>query len=121
MFWHDHHINNSASICISPCSVFRRHNRLISGRFIAERRRARLLPDRGAALVSAFATKDRDKKDAAGNDAIERDDCPQHNWIGAAHSGLQPSKTTSEEDTDFRELRPRGIEFEQVLSYGGWR
>lgn len=117
MFWHDHHINNSVPICIPPCSVFRRHNRLISGRLVAQRRRARLLPDSSGALVPVLATKDREKNDAAGDDAIERENRPQHNR-GAAHSGLQSSETAGEEDTDFRELQPRGIEFEQVLSYG---
>lgn len=95
VFWHDHHINNSIPppICIPPCSVFRRHNRLISGRLVAQRCRARLLPDSSGALVSALATKSRGKKDAAKVDGVERDDRSQHD-CGTTYPGLQPSETT---------------------------
>lgn len=96
-------------ICILLCSVFRRYNRLISGRLSAQRRRASLLFNGGGVLISTLSTKDRERAE----DASDRP------YIGAAHPGLQSSEAASEEDTDFRELQPRGIESEQILSYRG--
>lgn len=91
-------------------SVFRRHNRLVSGRFATQRCRTSLLSGGGGVFVSALTAEER----RGAEEPIERDARP---YNGAAHFGLQPSKTAGEEDTDFRELRPRRIEFEQILNY----
>lgn len=97
-------------ICIFPCSVFRWHNRLVPGRLAAQRCRASLLSGGGDIFVSAFTKEDWRRAE----DPIERDARP-HN--GATHPGLQPSEAAGKEDTDFRELRPRKIEFQQILNY----
>lgn len=88
------------------CSVFRRHNRLIPGRLVAQRRRDHLLSLSGGLLIPASPTNDdqRPRERAENEDGRARKD--------TAHPGLQPSEAASEEDTDFRELRPRGIESE---------
>lgn len=98
------------TICIFHCSIFRRHNRLVPRRLAAQRCRASLLSGGGGIFVCAIPTENWRR---AAN-PIERDARP---YTGAAHPGLQPSETAGEEDTDFHELRPRRIEFEQILNY----
>ncbi|KYM84010.1 Sodium channel protein Nach [Atta colombica] len=100
--------------CLSLCkrywvaNIFRRYNQLIPGRFITQRYRASLLSGECDVFLFAIAIENRRKAEKP----IKRDP-----YASAAHTGLQSSKTVGEKDTDFHELRPRRVEFEQILNY----